>query len=179
MFQLRSQRLLLRDLVVEDWQLFVALASNEQVKRWQSYLPENTESAARKWTHDAIQHNGLRPRYAYNLAITLLETNICIGWIGWGHPSDKTKGDRDFGYAVLPDFWNHGYMTEALKTALDFAFSEQDVKLIYGECERENFGSAKVMTKTGLVHVHSWQEENKNMERYAVTREVWNQSRNK
>ena len=178
MFQLQTSRLLLRDLLETDWQTIYRLSSEPSVRKWLDFLPEPSEAECRDWTATFISHNNERPRFSYNLCIVRRDDEEPIGWIGWGRPSDQTFGDVDFGYAIFPENWNNGYMSEAFREVLSFIFSHRDVDTVFGECDAPNLGSARVMEKSGLRLVARWEEERPDgkrhgMHRYLVTRSQW------
>ena len=104
-----------------------------------------------------------------------VSTGEKIGWVGWGHASDKRIGDRDFGYAIVPAHWNKGYMTEAMVAVLAYIFAEDDANSVFGECDALNHGSSGVMKKAGMHLVREWEEERADgrtypMHRYLISR---------
>ena len=182
MFECHTRRLLLRDFIPDDWTAIFALSQAPAVTRFQSWLRLHTEAEARQWVQQAIYHNRLQAREAYNLAIVHLASDTIIGWIGWGRPSNQSYGDYDFGYALLPEFWGQGYMTEALQAALHTMFETLSASQIYGECAQSNRASARVMAKNGLRSVQQWSEQNEQSglseihERYRISLEEWQQN---
>lgn len=178
-FCLETRRLLLRDFVEDDWPAIFALSREPSVTEFQSWLRLDDERAARRWVANAIFHNELRPRHAYNLAVTLKAGGQVIGWLGWGRPGRPERGDLDFGYALLPAFWGRGLMSEALTAALDFMFREQQAGVVFGECDKINPASARVMQKAGLRLAAEWSDvdeesgETVTMQRYAASREEY------
>ena len=156
--ELYTPRLALRDLMLADWRTIYALSQEPQVTCYQAWLRLANEEEAYQWVQSAIDHNQRVPRAAYNLAIVTQHNANVIGWLGWGHPSDPTKGDYDFGYALLPRAWGNGYMTEALQAAVTFMFESLGAQRIFGECVERNQGSARVMEKAGLQRVAQWYE---------------------
>ena len=182
MFQLRTPRLLLRDLVAEDISLIRRMAQEPAITRFQSVLKLNSEEAIGHWVQDTIFHNNLQPRHAYNLAIVESHENRAIGWIGWGHSEDPTHGDYSFGYALLPEYWGLGYMTEALQAGIAFLFETLGAQGVTDYCESTNTGSKRVMEKAGMRLVDRWIEETApggSVEylRYAIQRAEWREKR--
>jgi [ribosomal protein S5]-alanine N-acetyltransferase len=171
--QVFTPRLLLTDLTEDDLLLIHSLANEPAVTRYQSSLRLDTEASIQHWLRNAIHHNRQAPRYAYNLAITELSKNFQIGWIGWGRSADSTYGEYSFGYALLPDHWGQGYMTEALQAGLTFMFDELGVVGVTDYCEATNTGSMRVMQKAGLTEVARWSEEGIDYIRWAITRDEW------
>jgi [ribosomal protein S5]-alanine N-acetyltransferase len=179
MFTIETPRLLLRDILASDLKPFFDLGSDPEISYFQTIIRTATEDEAEKWLKGAIVHNKRIPREAYNLAIVLKQNEQWLGWIGIGRPSDETLGDLDFGYAMSKRNWGQGYMTEALRGLIDFSFRELSVNSIFGECEQENPGSARVMEKAGLVLESSFQKfdeqthRKKNMLRFGISRSIW------
>ena len=57
------------------------------------------------------------------------------------------KGTVEWGYGLEEAFWNRGYMTEAARVMLDWAFSQRDVYAVEAETLRENAASQRVLEK--------------------------------
>ena len=64
MFEFGTTRLLLRDLVEDDWPTIYALSQAPAVTHYQSWLRLATEAEVRRWVQQAIYHNQLQPRQA-------------------------------------------------------------------------------------------------------------------
>lgn len=179
MFTIETPRLVLRDLQESDLQPFFALASDPAVTYFQTYIRMESEAQAKEWLKGAAFHNQKIPREAYNLAIVRKEDSRWLGWIGMGNSDDQSVGDINFGYGLSPQYWNQGYMTEALQGLVDFSFRELGIQSIFGECERENPASARVMEKAGLTCTAAFEEvddrtgKQKTMLRYAITKPEW------
>jgi ribosomal-protein-alanine N-acetyltransferase len=94
------------------------------------------------------------------LTILLKNNGNAIGWIGWG-TDDLEIRKYDFGYSLLPEYWNKGYMTEALKCSIDFMFKKLNASIVFGECVDNNIGSARAMEKAGLFLEKEWEDINK------------------
>ena len=179
MFELHTPRLLLRDLVAGDWRAIEEMGQSHEVTRYQTWLRVTSAAEARDWVQQAIYHNELPERQAYNLAVCLREPQRAIGWLGWGPPSERAHGDYSFGYALLPSAWGRGYMTEALRAAIANMFERQAAGSVAGECAASNVASARVMEKCGLARVAEWEERDAETGvaemhyRYVVGREAW------
>ena len=126
------------------------LRANPIVTRYIHYIRSETEAETYPWILGTVVHNARISRLSYNLVIVRLVPDQVMGWIGIGRSSKPTWGDLDFGYALLPDFWGKGYMSEALEALLGYAFEYLGAQRIFGECESTNGASARVMEKVGL-----------------------------
>jgi len=54
------------------------------------------------------------------------------------------------GYVLAKEFWNQGYMTEAVRGVIDAAFADEAIHRVWAVCYTENHGSARVMEKAGM-----------------------------
>jgi RimJ/RimL family protein N-acetyltransferase len=175
-----SKRLHLRDLAPEDWSALHALRTDPVVYRYNHFGPETAEET-RTWIRETMVHNNRTPRLSHNCSIVLRATSQVIGWIGFGLPSagKAAHSDLSFGYALLPAFWHHGYMTEALQLLLTFAFTTTDVTSISDTCDARNIGSARVMEKAGLRLVEEFVDRDDQtgapvaFYRYRILRHEW------
>jgi|CXWL01.1.fsa_nt_gi RimJ/RimL family protein N-acetyltransferase len=180
MLQLETPRLILRDWIEDDWPLIWTLASDPAVTRYQTKLrglPD--EAACRRWLGDAIHHNHQEPRFAYSTAVIVKETSRAVGWLNWVESSDPAKGDVSFGYALLPELWRRGYMSEAVHTMLGYVFEVQRRNSVYATCASSNPASAGVLEKAGLALVERWMHRDDDLgleeeyRRYRVDRSDW------
>lgn len=57
------------------------------------------------------------------------------------------KGTVEWGYGLEEPFWGQGYMTEAARVMLDWAFSQKDVYAVEAETLSDNTASQRVLEK--------------------------------
>ncbi len=80
------------------------------------------------------------------------ETYEQVGSIGYTVMDNTPYGKLvHLGYFTYPEFWSNGYVTEALKRILEFAFKENGVYRVSTGCLKENKGSERVMQKCGMI----------------------------
>jgi RimJ/RimL family protein N-acetyltransferase len=176
-FHFDTPRLRVRDWIPEDWQLVWALASDPGVTRYQTWLRLEDEDACKKWISDAIHHNQLEPRVAYNTAVVLKDGDRAIGWLGWGTggnqnlvwrgaslKDDPEYGHGSFGYALLPEEWNHGYMTEAVRGMVQYAYDVLGMQSLRASCATSNRASARVLENAGLKLLHRRLERDESLD---------------
>ncbi len=174
MLQLETPRLILRDLLPDDWAPMHQLRSDPTVTRYCDYIASETPEQARTWVRETMVHNAMTPRLSYNLAIVRRDDGCVMGWIGIGRASDQTQGEMDFGYALRPAFWGQGYMTEALTALLGFVFRELGATGVYGECDVAHPASGRVMEKAGLRFVGRVSDEDGSESlRYTASAAEW------
>ena len=147
---LDTPRLILRDMVPGDWPAIRALLCDREVTR---HMHFGTWTAARRreWFAWCIANSREAAPDADNWAITLRAGGAVIGWLGVGGSSrPSAPGERDFGYALLRQYWGQGYMTEALRALIALEIGVRGTPRLVGECEVENVVSGRVMEKAGM-----------------------------
>ena len=173
MFEIKTQRLTLRDMLREDQTVLHHLRSDPEVIGYMEYLRSDTASESWGWILETIEHNSRIPRQSYNLVIKRRSDNQILGWIGIGQATGEPAGILDFGYALLPEFWGQGYATEALSGILKIGFERLGADLIFGECDSNNLASGRVMEKAGL-HMEGQSEDSDQKDlKFVINRDAW------
>ena len=175
---LETERLILRDVVLSDWDALNAFLSDPSVTRFMHFASWD-EGRRRAWLTSLVQEASHPQRDAYNWAITLRSTGQLIGWLIVGRSRrarDPGMGECGCGYALNQHAWGQGYMPEALQAAFRYAFTVLLTRLIHAECERENTASARVMQKCGMQYEETIYDDDRlgnwaHRDRYVITAE--------
>lgn len=144
---LATRRLLLKPVALTDAPRFAACSREPRVAGPVGIGSAWTLAAARKRVREArALMRGRAPRL---LAVSLFLRSDGT-WIGslnlrWPH-----AGVGELGYYVLPEHWNKGYATEAVKRVVDWAFRERGAHRVQATAWVRNPGSARVLRKAGL-----------------------------
>ena len=147
-FPIRTQRLLLREARLGDYDDIHAYAVDPDVVRfmdWGPNTPEVTAQALGGWVAMSAQW----PRDEVNLVVELSETGRAIGAIRLSIQS-KTDRTADFGYTLNKDYWRRGLATEAASAIIETAFTTLGLHRVYATCDVRNAASYKVMEKLGM-----------------------------
>ena len=144
---LQTERLDLRHFTVADaTRVEELLATPEIATTTASITYPYPPGAALGWisTHadDAAQDRGI----SWALA---LHDGTVIGTIGLRLTPPHRRGS--VGYWLGTDYWNHGYMTEALRAVIAWAFVKLGYVRIEAMCLPRNPSSGRVMEKAGMV----------------------------
>lgn len=86
-------------------------------------------------------------------AIVLKENKKVIGMVKI-YP-DENRGKyyaKQINYALSPAYWGNGYMTEAIKRVVDFAFDELKIDLLSVFHYPQNIRSKRVIEKCGFEY---------------------------
>lgn len=81
-------------------------------------------------------------------AIELKKEKKCIGCIEMR--LDNINDKISFGYVLNREYWNRGYMTEALEILIELSFEKLGINKVESTHYRGNEGSGKVMEKAGM-----------------------------
>ncbi|MFT0693293.1 GNAT family N-acetyltransferase [Acinetobacter bereziniae] len=153
-YELCTDRLLLRQWQPSDLEAFAKITSNPEVMQFFPKILNRQQS-----DELANQIKYLIEIKGWGLwAVELLETQELIGCIGL-HPQ-ASKFDFspciEIGWQLDPKFWNQGYATEGAHACLRFAFEELGFEEIVAFTAKHNFSSQKVMEKIGMRFSHDF-----------------------
>jgi 8-oxo-dGTP diphosphatase len=147
---LECARLVLRPLARSDVRAVVELAGDEAVATRTSRIPYPlTAEDAEGWIVDAEGGNALDDEIVF--AIERREDSRLIGAIGL--VLGQEGAPPSVGYWLGRPFWNQGFVTEAVRRLLDFAFDVLGVAAIQAEAFPDNAASIRVQKKVGLEYV--------------------------
>lgn len=74
-----------------------------------------------------------------------------IGSIGYTISGTTPMGNiAHMGYMLFPEYSGRGYMTEAVRAILRFAFTQDNILRLTTGCHTENIASRKVIEKSGF-----------------------------
>jgi len=143
--QIQTERLFLRDFVREDWEQVHRYASDPGVTAFMIWGP-NTIDETKAYMEYVIRMQEQQERTGFELAVVLRDTNQLIGGCGI-HIEGR---NAEMGYCFNPEYWGHGYATEAAQALVTFGFKEKGVHRIYATCRPGNSSSANVMRRLGM-----------------------------
>lgn len=145
---LRTERLVLRDFVVDDWPAVLAYQRHPDYLRYYAWT-SRTEEAVRAFVRQFVDEQAHQPRRRFQLAITLSGDGELIGNAGIRRKPEN-EWEADIGYELAPAHWGLGYATEAARALVDHGFREMSLHRISSWCIAENAASARVLERLGL-----------------------------
>ena len=148
---IKTERLILRPLTDKDAaEMFKNWTWDERVAKYCRWYPhksiEETKQLLKMYISQA--ENG----FDYRWGITLRDSNNLIGVIDVVDLSEDKK-TAEVGYVLAYDYWNNGYLTEALKAVIDELFND-GVETVIADHHVENIASGRVMEKCGMKFTH-------------------------
>lgn len=144
-----TDRLIIRDLSLDDVRDFYKFSREKSMKDWiPDQVYENMEEAKEvvgflmsKYTDDLTNVS-----YPFVMAVQLKDTNELIGHVGL---SEIPEG-IEVGYAIGESYQKKGYATEAVGVFTDWAKRKLNLTTIYAIVKSKNIGSCKTLEKTGF-----------------------------
>jgi RimJ/RimL family protein N-acetyltransferase len=145
---LQTGRLILRAFTIDDTPRVEALLSSPEIAPTTLTMPRRFPAGmAKRWIR--LQPEKLRADQAIDWAITLPD-DLVIGAIGLTLELRHRRGS--VGYWLGTDHWNQGYVTEALRAVVAWAFEALELSRIEGTCFPRNPASGRVMEKAGMTY---------------------------
>lgn len=152
MLSLETERLIIRDHLIEDLEGLHELLSDADNTYFIQDLRTKTMDETRENLFEAIKQSTLDDRRKVFLAILEKSSGKYVGEIGYTITVKSCEGDvAELGYFILKEFWGKGYVSEAARAVLDYAFDEGGIVKIETGCNAENVGSEKIMIKLGMT----------------------------
>jgi ribosomal-protein-alanine N-acetyltransferase len=144
---LRTPRLLLRRLRMEDADDIFAYASDPQVTPYLIWDTHQSLDDTRDFLERTLQsyRDGGLPVWG----IEHLADKTIIGTCGFAELALR-HARAEVGYVIARKNWRQGLMTEALRAVLAYCFDVLRLNRIEARCDVENTGSWRVMEKVGM-----------------------------
>ncbi len=148
---LSTERLILRNYQTNDWERVHLYGRDPDFSRYELWGP-NTEEDTRKFVNEMVLQASESPRYKFDLAICLKDSDLLIGGCGIRREAEASH-IANLGWAINPEFQSRGYATEAAQALIRFGFAKLQLLMIYATCDARNTASFKVMEKLGMQRV--------------------------
>jgi [ribosomal protein S5]-alanine N-acetyltransferase len=171
--ELHTERLILRELRVDDAPEILILRSDDRVNRYIDRPVAVTLDNATSFI-DRIRH-GIRTNHWLYWAVTPMISGKLIGTVSlWNFDDEERTGE--LGYELLPDYQGQGYMQEAVSEVLNYGFSVIGLDGIRALTRIENERSVRLLLKNGFIpHEDTKAEENESA--YFLSRKRWAERR--
>lgn len=147
---IETERLILRELQIDDFEDFYEYAKNINVTSLLNWKPHLNKEMSLSFLKSYVESNDV-------WAIVLKENSKVIGHLKI-YP-DENRGQfsarntaKLITYALSEDYWGKGYMTEAVKRAVKYAFEEMNIELLTAFHIPHNIRSKSVIEKCGFQY---------------------------
>ncbi|CAN1209350.1 GNAT family protein [Tumidithrix helvetica PCC 7403] len=144
---LKTERLTLRKMTLGDAEDIFAYAQDPDVSRYVTWSTHESIADTEKFLCFVLQSyttaTGMDWGIVHDQDRKLIGT---CGLFNWNHNHTRAE----LGYALSKQYWNQGYMTEAVKAVISFGFHVMMLNRIEAICKIENIASAQVLQKVGM-----------------------------
>ena len=152
--QLETTRLRLRPCRADDAELVHALWTDAHVRRFlfdgRTLSPEDTRTRVEASLANFEQHG---------YGIWLAFARDGGGLVGFAGLLRAEQAPPNLIYGIAPDFWGHGYATEAARAVLDYALTSLGLTKVAADVDEPNAASVRVLEKLGMRRTHDGADE--------------------
>lgn len=144
---LETERLLLRELNVNDAKSFYQLNLDNEVMKYtgEGAFKDIEESKKFLENYDQYKKYGIG-----RWAVINKENKEFLGWCGLKFT--ESLNEYDIGFRFFRKHWNKGYATESAKACVNFGLNKFKITEIIGRAMKDNKASIKVLEKIGLMY---------------------------
>jgi RimJ/RimL family protein N-acetyltransferase len=151
-FPIVTDRTLLRRLSPTDLAKFQSYRRDEEVGRYQGWLPQS-ELAALDFLKESSVANFFRPEVWFQIGIAERETDVLIGDIGIC--LSASEPECEIGFTLCQRSQGFGLGREAVAAAVAYIFDETDVHRVIGVTDSRNIAAIKLLQNIGLRHTQT------------------------
>jgi RimJ/RimL family protein N-acetyltransferase len=143
--RIETERLVLRIPLIGDASaVFAGWTQDKEVTRFLTWRPHQRIEQTKEFIQTCLSAWGYESRFPY--VITLKENDEIIGMI-----DPRTEGPKmGIGYVAARDHWGKGYVTEATRAIIGWAFQQSPIYRVYATTDVENVASRRVLEKVGM-----------------------------
>jgi RimJ/RimL family protein N-acetyltransferase len=143
--RIETERLVLHKPYMEDAvAIFHGWVQDKEVTRYLTWRPHQRLAQTQKFIQSCLSAWEYETHFPY--IITLKETGEVIGMI-----DPRIEGPKmGIGYVAARAYWGKGYMPEATRTLIDWAFQQPSIYRVYATTDVENVASRRVLEKVGM-----------------------------
>ena len=149
---MQTERLVLRRFTADDAELLIELDSDPAVMRYLTGGEPTATEVVRERDLPSVLAG--YEKWGGNFGLFAAHEKNTGAFIGWfclrpepGGPTDEVE----LGYRLRQEVWGKGYATEGSRALLRKAFTELDVRTVWGATMSVNLSSQKVMEKVGMT----------------------------
>jgi RimJ/RimL family protein N-acetyltransferase len=163
-----TERLKFRLLRPEDFGVWLPLFKAERVGEYLAMEANLSQTQMCKVWFDKVFDRYENDLGGMNVLIDK-NTNRLVGQCGLLIQTVEKVERLEIGYAILPEFWNKGYASEAAAKCKRYAFENDIVDSLISMVHIDNIGSEKVALKNGM----SFEQEIDSFNIFRIDKENW------
>ena len=148
MLFIETERLLLRDFEVSDFDDVHEYSSDYENVRYMMFGPNSSEQTREYLEKQCAEERDANPRMHYNMALQRKQDGKVLG--GVSLHLNKERDDGSIGVILNRHYLGHGYVTEGLVGALDYSFGVLKLHRVHGVCDVDNDRIIRIFEKVGF-----------------------------
>ena len=189
MKHLETARLILRPFEEQDYPLILKISSDPDTVKYLFHWGHpgiTPEADAHRFLSHALNEWARTPVRVREYCIVLKETGETLGEGSVEYWGDDGK-TAELGWILTPEYRGKGYVTEAGRELIRYAFEEMQVDTVIAHCDTRNAPSYRVMERLNM-HLDSMEKECRPAKEpngkmsdeytYAIFRKEWEETRN-
>lgn len=143
--QIETERLILRKIRMDDTDaIFAGWALDKEVTHYLTWRPHQRIEQTQAFVQSCLSAWEHESRFPY--MITLKESEAVIGMI-----DPRIEGSKvGIGYGAAHAYWGKGFITEATRAIIEWAFQQPSIYRVYATTDVENVASQRVLEKVGM-----------------------------
>lgn len=145
---LTTERLVLSRLQPEDWQLFHAVHTSDEVMRWISEIPPLND--IRQRFNERLAPWQITSYHMLCVVVRLRDGGEAVGLLG-ANAEWRPHRQVEVGYSLLPHHWGKGYGSEALAALCQFLTADCEFHKLRASVVEGNWPSRRVLEKCGFM----------------------------
>lgn len=149
LWPIRTERLSIRPVNAEDADRVYDYRALDEVARWMTRLVGDRE----EWLSWARRSDWLDRTLLIEVDGRIAGDLMLRPEDPWSQAevSDQAKGTQaEIGWCLAPEFWGHGYATEAVRALLDLAFGQLGLRRVVANAFAANTASLAIMERVGM-----------------------------
>jgi ribosomal-protein-alanine N-acetyltransferase len=146
---IETERLVLRGYELDDAAAIYAYASDPEVTQYMAFDPSRSLDEVHAYLNDGVAPLYAQQELTYVLTLRQ-EPGVVIGGVGvvWRPRAHKVL---ELGYILAKEHWGHGYVPEASRALMRFAFETTNAARIFAPIFAPNAKSRRAAEKAGLT----------------------------
>ena len=145
---LTTERLIIRPIEKQDYEDICEYGSDLETGQFMLHWPKSREQVE-KFIDNCISKMISDELIWYEFVMQLKVERKVIGNI----TLEVRELVAEIGWISNKEYWNNGYMSEAVNAIIEHAFSNLGIERIFATCNEKNVASYKVMEKCNMCKI--------------------------
>jgi RimJ/RimL family protein N-acetyltransferase len=148
---IETDRLILRQFCLDDAEDLNNICNEAYILKWMPDWKSSVERR-RRWIGliDSLYSAATKETARIMLAVTLKTDGTLIGMVGMGN-KEEVDNEIEVAYFISERFSNNGYISEAVKAMVSWAFENLGLDYFIAIVEPDNIPSQRVVEKSGFI----------------------------